>query len=93
MQVKLTKTPPVSVLGPQWADTNVATFLPIKARELKFCVCVISVGNPHLWPIFNPFGPLEAELVFLTFYLQGVIVHSAPPPTVSALSYIFCDVF
>ena len=34
-------------------------------------MCVISTGNPHPWPVFNQFGPLEAELVFFDILFAG----------------------
>ena len=46
-------------------------------------MCAISAGNPHFWPVFNRFGPPEAEL--LVFDILFAECHSpqcpAPPPT------------
>ena len=46
------------------------SFYPLKLVSWHF-VCVISGGNPHLWPIFNLIGPLEAKLVFLVILFAG----------------------
>ena len=52
---------------PQWVDESVHIFLPFKASEL----CVISGGNPHLWPIFNLIGPVEAKLIVLVILFEA----------------------
>ena len=39
-------------------------FYSLKLESCKF-VCVISGGNPHIWPILNRIGPVEAKKVFL----------------------------
>ena len=44
------------------------SFYPLKLVSCNF-VCVISGGNPHLWPIFNLIGPVEAKLVFFGHFI------------------------
>ena len=65
-------------LKPRWVYAHVDNFLTIQAREL----CVLSPGEIRTFDQFSAqLDHQKQSQEFQSFYLQGVIAHSAPPPT------------
>ena len=89
----------MEVSKPKWVHANVNNFWTIKVREPQFCVCYLR-GNPHLWPICNLTGPLEANIVFfvmlctMNFTLNWKLEHTVYCKLYSTLhGSLYCTLY